>query len=209
MGVWDNRLGLDYTYWNRTVNDALIAKQFPLSGGFSRLQLANIGTLDAYGHDFKVNAFLVQRPTWTFDVFAGAAYIHQLITSMGGAPPLKVGGSYPRYRNFLKEGFAPGTLFGAALPGPCSARPAGATYTCLNAGDVPFDVCPIRTAIGGTACAAGTKVMATEAETAGLPRYGSHDGQPRPDPFDEDGDGDFLDHYLGKPYPGLEHDVRR
>ena len=36
IGFWDNRLGFDYTYWNRTVNDALIAKQFPLSGGFSQ-----------------------------------------------------------------------------------------------------------------------------------------------------------------------------
>src|SRR5688572_32900986 len=32
IGTWDNRLGFDYTYWNRTVSDALIAKQFPLSG---------------------------------------------------------------------------------------------------------------------------------------------------------------------------------
>src|SRR5688572_16212056 len=104
IGTWDNRLGFDYTYWNRTVSDALIAKQFPLSGGFRATQLANIGELAAYGHDIKVNAFLVQKPGWSLDVFVGAAYISQNITSMGGAAPLKVGGSYPRYRNFLKEG---------------------------------------------------------------------------------------------------------
>jgi hypothetical protein len=200
LGVWDNRLGLDYTYWNRTVDDALIAKQFPLSGGFSRLQLANIGTLDARPR-FKVNAFLVQRPNWTFDVFASAAYIHQLISSMGGAPPLKVGGSYPRYRNFLKEGFAPGTLFGATLPGLCSDRPSGATYACMNPGDVPFDVCPIRADIGGTACAAGTAGHGTEAEM--LAYLGTARTLAKLDPFkfDQDGDGDFLDHHLGKPYP--------
>jgi TonB-linked SusC/RagA family outer membrane protein len=188
MGFWDNRLGLDYTYWNRTVNDALIAKQFPLSGGFSALQLANIGTLDANGHDFKVNAFLVQRPNWTLDVFATAAYIKQTITSMGGAPPLKVGGSYPRYRNFLKEGFAPGTLFGAALPGPCSARPAGATYMCLNAGEVPFD---------------SNRDGKPDTEAEALAYLSTVRGMSNLDPirYDEDGDGDFLDHYLGKPYP--------
>ena len=201
IGTWDNRLGFDYTYWNRTVSDALIAKQFPLSGGFRALQLANIGELAANGHDIKINAFLVQKPGWSLDVFAGAAYISQNITSMGGAAPLKVGGSYPRYRNFLKEGFAPGTLLGAALPGPCSARPAGATYACMNAGEVPFDVCPIRAAIGGTACAAGTKVMATETEM--LAYLSTARGLSTLDPFryDEDGDGDFLDHYLGKPFP--------
>jgi hypothetical protein len=188
LGVWDNRLGLDYTYWNRTVNDALIAKQFPLSGGFSRLQLANIGTLDASGHDFKVNAFLVQRPNWTLDVFASAAYIKQIITSMGGAPPLKVGGSYPRYRNFLKEGYAPGTLFGAALPGSCSARPAGASYMCLNAGEVPFD---------------SNRDGKPDTEAEALSYLGTVRTMANLDPirYDENGNGDFLDHFLGKPYP--------
>ncbi len=200
LGFWDNRLGFDYTYWNRTVNDALIAKQFPLSGGFSNLQLANVGVLDADGHDFKVNAFLVQRPNWTLDVFASAAYIHQQITSMGGAPPLKVGGSYPRYRNFLKgpddtdgdgepdKFWAPGDLFGAALPGPCSARPSGETYMCLNPGDLPFD-------------SNGDKVPDTEAQV--LQYLSTPRSMANLDPirYDQDGDGDFLDHYLGKPYP--------
>ena len=200
LGFWDNRLGLDYTYWNRTVDDALIAKQFPLSGGFARLQLANIGTLDAYGHDFKVNAFLVQRANWTLDVFASTAYIHQQITSMGGAPPLKVGGSYPRYRNFLRgpddtdgdgtpdKFWAPGDLFGAALPGACSARPAGATYMCLNAGEVPFD---------------SNRDGKPDTEAEALAYLGTVRGMSNIDPirYDEDGDGDFLDHYLGKPYP--------
>jgi len=188
MGFWDNRLGLDYTYWDRTVKDALIAKQFPLSGGFSRLQLANIGRLEAHGHDIKVNAFLVQRSNLTLDVFASGAKIYQVIASMGGAPALKVGGSYPRYRNFLKEGFAPGTLFGAALPGPCSARPSGATYMCLNPGDVPFD-------------ANGDKIPDTEAEALAYLSTPRSMANLDPIRYDEDGDGDFLDHFAGKPYP--------
>ena len=35
---------------------------------------------------------------------------------MGGAPSLKTGGSYPRYRNYLTEGYAPGSFFGAKIP---------------------------------------------------------------------------------------------
>jgi TonB-dependent starch-binding outer membrane protein SusC len=188
LGTWDNRLGFDYTYWHRTVNDALINKQFPLSGGFQALQLANVGELAAHGHDFKVNAFLVQRAGWSLDAFASAAYIYQNITSMGGAAPLKVGGSYPRYRNFLKEGLAPGTLLGAALPGPCSARPAGATYMCLNAGDLPFD-------------SNGDKIPDTEAQVLAFLSTPKSMSQMDPIRYDEDGDGDYLDHYLGKPYP--------
>ena len=104
---------------------------------------------------------------------------------MGGAPPLKVGGSYPRYRNFLKEGFAPGTLFGAALPGPCSARPAGATYMCLNRGRRA-----VRLAIGDASLTPKHRCS----RTCRTPerRWRNLD----PIRYDEDGDGDFLDHYL-------------
>ena len=188
LGFWDNRLGFDYTYWNRTVTDALIAKQFPLSGGFQNLQLANVGRLEAHGHDIKLNAFLVQRSNWTLDAFVSGAKIFQTIASLGGAPPLKVGGSYPRYRNFLKEGYAPGTLFGAALPGPCSARPAGSTYMCLNAGDVPFD-------------SNGDKIPDTEAQALAYLSTPRTMANLDPIRYDEDGDGDFLDHFSGKPYP--------
>jgi TonB-linked SusC/RagA family outer membrane protein len=200
LGFWDNRLGFDYTYWNRTVSDALVAKQFPLSGGFQSLQLANVGTLDAHGHDFKVNAFLVQKANWSLDVFASAAYIYQQITDLGGAPPLKVGGSYPRYRNFLigpadtdgdgepDQYYGPGALFGATLPGPCSARPSGATYMCLNPDQVPFD---------------SNKDGQPDTEAQALAYFGTARGMSDLDPirFDQDGDGDFLDHYSGKPYP--------
>ncbi|HZI27748.1 MAG TPA: SusC/RagA family TonB-linked outer membrane protein [Gemmatimonadaceae bacterium] len=188
IGTWDNKLGFDYTYWNRTVKDALIAKQFPLSGGFTNLQLANVGRLEAHGHDIKVNAFLVQRANWGLDAFISGAKIYQTIASLGGAPPLKVGGSYPRYRNFLKEGYAPGTLFGAALPGPCSARPSGANYMCLNAGDVPFD-------------SNGDRVPDTEAQALAYLSTPRTMANLDPIRYDEDGDGDFLDHFLGKPYP--------
>ncbi len=200
IGFWDNRLGFDYTYWNRTVRDALVAKQFPVSGGFSNLQLANIGVLDAHGHDLKVTAFLIQKPGWSFDAFASAAYIYQQITDMGGAAPIKVGGSYPRYRQFLMpptdtngdgkpdKFYAPGTLFGATLPGACSARPAGATYTCLNAGEVPFD---------------SNKDGKPDSEAEALAYLSQARTMSNLDPirYDEDGDGDYLDHYLGKPYP--------
>lgn len=188
FGVLENRVGFDFTYWDRTVNDALVAKQFPLSGGFSALQLANVGELAANGLELNVKAFVVQRANWSLDVFANAAYIKQEIVSLGGAPPLKVGGSYPRYRNFLIEGYGPGTLFGAALPKPCSVRPAGATYMCLNAGELPFD-------------SNRDGQPDTEAQVLAFL------GQPRalttldPIRYDEDGDGDYLDHFLGKPYP--------
>jgi hypothetical protein len=94
------------------VNDALVPKQFAWSGGFRATQLANIGKLAAHGLDLSVKAFPISRQNVAVDVFANGAYLWQKIVSLGGAAPLKVGGSYVRYRNFLKEGEAPGALFG-------------------------------------------------------------------------------------------------
>lgn len=187
-GFIDNKLGVDFTYWNRKVNDVLVAKQFAPSGGFQNLQLANIGKLEAHGYDITGKLFLLQKKNVSFDVFANGAFIFQKIASLGGAAPLKVGGSYPRYRNFLKEGEAPGALFGAKLVGSCSARPAGKSYKCLNAGELPFDQ-------------NGDGKPDTEAELLaylGQSRTLNNLNLMR---VDEDGDGDFLDHYSGKPYP--------
>lgn len=191
VGGWDNRLGLDFTYWNRKVNDVLVSKQFPLSGGFQRRQLANIGELEASGYDVSVKAFLVNTARFSLDLFANTAYIKQEVVSLGGAPPLKVGGSYPRYRNFIIAGMPPGALLGAKLLQSCSLRPSSATYQCLNAGELPYDT----NADGKPDTEAQLRAYLSQARTL---------NNLNPLLVDEDGDRDFLDHYDGKPYPDFQ-----
>ncbi|HEX7048882.1 MAG TPA: SusC/RagA family TonB-linked outer membrane protein [Longimicrobiales bacterium] len=191
-GMFDNRLGVSATYWNRKVEDALVPRQFAPSGGFTETQLDNIGSLSAHGLELGINGQAYAGRNLTVSLFANAAYMKERVESLGGAPPLKAQGSYPRVRNFIKEGYAPGAMFGAKLVGPCSARPAGEDYACLDAGRLPFDV-------------NGDGAPDTEAELLAFlatPPDGSFDN-PLLNPLlvDEDGDGDFLDHYLGKPTP--------
>jgi TonB-linked SusC/RagA family outer membrane protein len=141
LGFLQNQWSVEFSRWGRTLKDGLVARQFPVSGGFSALQLDNIGEMKAWGWDTKVRAFLVNRASLSVDVYANMSFLSQIVTNLGGAPPLKVGGSYPRYRNFIKEGWAPGALFGAALPKPCAANatttPGGGL--CLQPGQYPFD----------------------------------------------------------------------
>jgi TonB-linked SusC/RagA family outer membrane protein len=115
IAFFNNRLAFDVTRWDRKTSDALVAKQYPLTGGFSSPQLSNIGLLAAHGWETKVNAQVLDLPSLSVNVFANAAYLFQRIVSMGGAAPIKVGGSYPRYRNFLKQSEIPGVLLGAKL----------------------------------------------------------------------------------------------
>ena len=129
FGLFNDRIGLDITYWDRVTSDALINRQFPVTGGFVATQLDNIGQIDATGIEATVNGSVYNSENLSINVFANTAYIDEIITDMGGAPPLKTGGSYPRYRNFLKEGYAPGSFFGAVLD-PNMAIPLNLNNDC-------------------------------------------------------------------------------
>lgn len=212
LGLMNNKYGIDITVWNRVVDDALVNKQFPPSGGFQLAQLDNIGQLKAQGAEISLKSLVINRPNLSLDLFANGAYLFQKIMSMGGAAPIKVGGSYPRYRNYLREGYAPGALFGAALPGPCAgaARPSTNginNITCLNPGEVPYDIQQLGIP--------GTNRPATQAEMLAwlsVPRNVLSGFLPirRPGlcqlPRQKVGDpgcavGDPLLNYLGKPTP--------
>ena len=113
LGLFNDRWSVEATYWDRVVTDAMVARQFPVTGGFTQTQLDNIGEVTAHGVEFGIRGNLIQARDISLNVFANTAFLSEKITDMGGAPPLKTGGSYPRYRNYLVEGFTPGAFFGA------------------------------------------------------------------------------------------------
>lgn len=194
LGLFSNRVSLSSSYWSRVVNDALVAKQFPLSGGFTQTQLANIGQTRARGVDLSVSGFVVNRPNVAVELFANGAYLWQKVTNLNGAKPLKAGGSYIRYRNFIKEGYAPGALFGAKLMTSCgsysSAQAASlqAAHLCLAPGEVPFDI-------------NGTGRPVTQEELLAYLANPVNPTNLKPLRADDDQNGDYHDHYLGKPLP--------
>ena len=111
IGVLNDKVAFDFQYWDRIVEDALIQRAYPPSGGFVRTQLSNIGQLDAKGWEVGVDANVIRNSNISVDVFGTLSYLEEKVVSLGGAPEQKVGGSYPRYRNFLTEGWAPGSYF--------------------------------------------------------------------------------------------------
>ncbi len=131
FGLFNDVIAVDLTYWDRSTSDALVARQFPVTGGFTSTQLDNIGQIDARGLEVAVNGSVYNSENLSINVFANTAYIDEIVTDLGGAPPLKTGGSYPRYRNFLKEGHAPGAFFGAILD-PNMAIPLDLTRNCAE-----------------------------------------------------------------------------
>ncbi|HYW49649.1 MAG TPA: TonB-dependent receptor, partial [Gemmatimonadaceae bacterium] len=134
-GFFDNRLALEFTYWDRKVRDALISRQFPQSGGFRNPQLTNIGEISANGLELNLRVFPIRNANSSLELFANAAYLKQTLTSLGGAPPIKVG--YFRYRGFLKEGDPLGSLYEPLLATACpsggpATNSAGKPIACYN-----------------------------------------------------------------------------
>jgi TonB-linked SusC/RagA family outer membrane protein len=115
VGLFNDRASLSFTWWKTDVKDAMVPRQFPVSGGFINTQLDNIGKLAKNGFDVGVNGTLVRSRNLSLNLFVNGAFIKQNIADMGGAPALKTGGSYPRYRQYLVQGFAPGAFFGPKL----------------------------------------------------------------------------------------------
>ena len=219
FGIMEDQTSFGFTRWQRTTIDALYARQYPVSGGFRALQLANIGELRAWGWDARVKSFLVNRPNLSADVYGNIGFLSQLVKSLGGAPPVKVGGSYPRYRNFVIEGYAPGSFFSGKAPGAC---PAGSTSQflpkqstspatvstggiCLLPGQMPFDVA------GGTSTTAplGGPDGIPDTEAQLLQFLASPRAITTLNPIlaDDDNDKDKLDHYDGKPLPDFEGSI--
>ncbi len=130
LGLFNDRFGVDFTYWDRTVNDALVPRQFPYSGGFRFSQLSNIGRLEASGLEMALRGRVTQQRSFSLDLFVNAAYLQQTVADMGGAPDIKVG--YFRYRGFIKEGDPLGSLYEPQLARAC---PSGNTPATNSAGN--------------------------------------------------------------------------
>ena len=115
FGLLNDKIGGEFVFFSKTTEDGLVPQSFPPSGGFASTQLTNIGEWTAKGWELGLDANLMRSSTVTVDLFGALSYMEDELTSLGGAPEQKVGGSYPRYRNFLTEGFPIAALFGAKL----------------------------------------------------------------------------------------------
>jgi TonB-linked SusC/RagA family outer membrane protein len=86
---WDHRLSAEVTYYNKYSKDALISRVLPPSigtGATSRFE--NLGAVRNMGWEFLVNARLLQRPTFGWDMTLNASTNDNAIIGLGGVPPI-------------------------------------------------------------------------------------------------------------------------
>ncbi len=200
-GLWGDRLGLNATGWNRVVNDLLIARQFPVSGGFRSSQLDNIGQIKAHGFEFGARSFVINRSDLALELSANAAYLKQTLTSLGGAPVIKTQPAYIRHRVFLKEGAPLGSIYVPRLAQACAGggttpakNKAGTDIACYGPDQFPISF------NGAPRAATRAELLAYFAQPRDL-KTGAVQNALKPLLADYDGNGNVLEQRIGDIFP--------
>lgn len=89
-GLFSDRLGIEFTYYDQATNDALIRKNGPPSQGFLNAQLTNIGQTKSRGVELGVNANLLSRARQELNARVNFATFTSEITDLGGVAPFFV-----------------------------------------------------------------------------------------------------------------------
>ncbi|MGH7616887.1 MAG: SusC/RagA family TonB-linked outer membrane protein [Gemmatimonadaceae bacterium] len=85
--MFGNRLHLDYTFWHKTTHDALINVSVSASSAASQLSpLVNIGATQGWGHEFQLNAQLVDRRHFGWDVLLTGSHLSNKVLDLGIDP---------------------------------------------------------------------------------------------------------------------------
>jgi TonB-linked SusC/RagA family outer membrane protein len=175
-GLFNQRLGVELTFYNKDVKDAIISAPLRPSRGFPGVQFLNIGKTRNRGIELALDGSPVNTRRWGLDLRGTIATNDSKIISLGGIPPTFTGASF--IQQFNVEGFAPSSFFykrvvsADIVPDTTCTRQAGA---CVGA---PTFVLPRATNVmceGGTDLGRGN---GTTVPCATAPRL--YAGRPTP-----------------------------
>ncbi|MGI9627844.1 MAG: TonB-dependent receptor domain-containing protein, partial [Longimicrobiales bacterium] len=87
----DDRLAIDFTYFDQTTSDALFnVRQIP-SNGFLSSQLANVGELTNSGIELGLNYSVIRNDSFQWDLGFNASLNDSEVVSLGGTPEFSLG----------------------------------------------------------------------------------------------------------------------
>lgn len=118
MGLFDERVGVELTYFWQKTDDAIIPRPLAPSEGFLAPQLVNLGEMKSNGLEALVNWDAIRKPNFGLSLTASAATLDQEVTALGlgeGVTGFRLFGQGNRSQAFIAEGFAPGAQIGIVL----------------------------------------------------------------------------------------------
>ncbi len=105
-GLFSDRFGIDFTYFDKKTKDAILARNVPPSLGFPGVQFANIGEVKNTGYELQITGVPVYTPDVRVDLSLAFSHTNNEILDMGGTNNLLAG-----INQFHRVGFPVGAFF--------------------------------------------------------------------------------------------------
>ena len=83
-GLFDSRIGVDFTYYNSRTKDAILSRQLPPSLGFPGSQFVNAGEIQNTGFEVQINALAIQQEDLNVDFTLNLSTNTNRILDLGG-----------------------------------------------------------------------------------------------------------------------------
>jgi TonB-dependent SusC/RagA subfamily outer membrane receptor len=165
VGLFNQRMGIEFTYYNKKVKDAILSIPLRPSRGFPGFQFTNIGETQNKGIELAIDGTVLTGKKVGLDLRATFATNDSKILDMGGTSSAFVGGSFIQQWNV--QGFAPSSFF--------YKKVVSSTVQTVNVGGVPLPIGFAPQCEGGTDLGNGD---GTTVDCATAPRLFS--GRPTP-----------------------------
>ena len=111
LGLLNDRVGLELTYYNKESEDALVQRRLAPSLGLTTTRFENIGSVQNKGFEALLNARLLEQRNFQWDVtLSGSTTKNELVELGEGIDPIIMGGSRVQQRH--QEGYPLGGYWG-------------------------------------------------------------------------------------------------
>ena len=106
--LFDNRLGLEFTWYTKKTRDALVQVPALPSLGFPGVQFQNIGQVDNRGYEFEVMGDVIRSSNADLRLALKFSHNENEVASLGGASSLVMNATFGQYH---VPGFPLGSMF--------------------------------------------------------------------------------------------------
>jgi len=105
-GLWQEKIGLEFSYYHKRTTDAILLRPNAPSGGFTSSSYVNAGEILNTGVEALIRAQLLNRPAMAWDVTLTAATNHSEVLKLAGGDTTIISGSFQH-----RIGYAPRSWF--------------------------------------------------------------------------------------------------
>ena len=109
-GLFNQRVGIEFTYYNKDTKNAIVSAPLKPSRGFPGVQFLNIGETRNRGIELALDGSVINKKSWGLDLRGTIATNSSSITTLGeGIAPIFTGASFIQQWNV--KGYAPNSFF--------------------------------------------------------------------------------------------------